>query len=116
MHQLLTAAELPEGFGYPAQFVRIVELGLTELEPWHLMEGRELRERLNGLAERYPDRRLVPFARRVDDDDVACWEIDNPGRVVIVHDFASPGWERQGEFENFYGWLRQAVEDLIEYD
>lgn len=40
----------------------------------------------------YPGRSLVPFACRQDNDDVACWDLDQGrGRVVIVHDFKSPG-------------------------
>lgn len=116
MDGLLTAADLPDGFEYPRQFIRVVELGLTDLEPWRIVEAEELALRLDGLRKRYPTRTLVPFTRRIDDDDVACWDIDRPGRVSIIHDFASPGWEQQAEFDNFYAWLRQAVEDLIEYD
>lgn len=64
----------------------------------------------------YPERALVPFARRQDNDDVACWEAGQGEQVFIVHDYASPGWERRGVYPNFYVWLRQAVEDMIEYD
>ena len=74
-----------------------------------------MRDRFLGLRNRYPDRLLVPFAVRQDNDDVACWDIDQ-GNVAVVHDFASPGWERRGEFPGFYDWLRQAIEDLIEFD
>lgn len=69
-----------------------------------------------GLKKRYPTRMLVPFARRIDNDNIACWDLDKAGRVSIIHDFASPGWEQEAELEDFYGWLRQAIEDLIEYD
>lgn len=116
MLALLDSADLPEGFDYPRQFIRVVELGLTDLEPWCILEGFELGSRLEGLRSRYPSRVLVPFARRIDNDDVACWDLDRDGRVSIIHDFASPGWEQQEELADIYAWLRQAVEDLIEYD
>lgn len=116
MTSLLEVADLPDGFEYPPQFIRVVELGLTDLEPWRVLEGEELALLLDGLGKRYPTRRLVPFARRIDDDDVACWDADRAGKVSIIHDFASPGWEQQAEYDDFYAWLRQAVEDLIEYD
>lgn len=116
MASLLTSADLPDGFEYPSQFIRVVELGLIDLEPWRVVEGDELASLLDGLGRRYPARTLVPFARRIDDDDVACWDIDRAGRVSIIHDFASPGWEERAEFDDFYAWLRHAVEDLIAYD
>lgn len=114
MADLLAIEDLPPGFTYPEPFVRTVELGLTGLEPWWIIDGRTLRDRHIGLRQRYPTRTLVPFAVRQDRDDVACWEETNE-RIVIVHDFAEPGWERRAEFNSFYAWLRQAVEDFIEF-
>jgi hypothetical protein len=112
---LLSIEDLPGDFEYPAEFIRVVELGLTNLEPWWIVQGQLLRDRLQGLQKRYPDRKLVLFAVRQDNDDVACWDLDQ-GNVAVVHDFSSPGFERRGEFRSFYDWLRQAVEDLIAFE
>lgn len=117
MADLLSVEDLPSGFSYPSSFVRVVELGLTHLEPWHVLEGARLRERKVGMARRFPARELVPFAVRQDNDDVACWDLARGGeRVVVIHDFASPGWEERDEYPDFYTWLRQAVEDLIGFE
>jgi hypothetical protein len=119
MADLLTLDDLPTGFAYPAGFIRVVELGLTNLEPWWILTGDALRERYSGLAQRYPQRTLVPFARRQDNDDVACWDLaDGPAtkEVVVVHDFAGPGFEARENYGDFYDWFRQAVEDLISFD
>lgn len=113
---LLLEKEWPAGFSYPRQFKRLVERGLTDLEPWYFLEGRPLRDSMAGLAERYPDRQLVPFARRQDNDDVACWQAGTGQQVFVIHDHASPGWEQRGQFAGFYDWLRRAVEDFIEFD
>jgi hypothetical protein len=112
---LLTPAELPDGFRYPPQFERLISLGLIHIEPWHLLEGQELRHAQQTLARLYPERDVVPFAGRQDNDDTACWEDSNVERVVIIHAFASPGWEASGEFATFDDWLREAVEDLIDF-
>ena len=114
--ELLSEKERPRDFEYPRQFSRIVELGLTDLEPWYVLEGKRLRETMSGLAQRYPARKLIPFARRQDNDDIACWQIGAKEEVLIIHDFASPGWEDRERFPFFYDWLRRAVEDLIEFD
>lgn len=112
---LLTPDALPAGFSYPPLFLRIVELGLTNLEPWHVLGGDRLIRRNAGLRERYPDRILVPFAERQDNDDVACWDVPRGSdAVVIVHDHATPGWEsRQPPFRDLHAWLHQAVDDLV---
>ncbi|MDR0991134.1 MAG: hypothetical protein LBL92_07230 [Propionibacteriaceae bacterium] len=115
MFELLRSEELPNKFVYAEEFLRVVTLRLTSLEPWWIMQGRELRERYNGLRTRYPSYVLVPFARRQDNDDVACWDVPL-GKIIIVHDFASSGWERRKEFPDFYSWFRQAIDDLIEFD
>lgn len=113
---LLSEGEVPSGFTYPRQFKHILELGMTDLDPWYVIEGQSLRDTMKGLTERYPERRLVPFARRQDNDDVACWSVGTNDEVLIIHDFASAGWEQRDRFPSFYEWLRRAIEDLIEFD
>lgn len=115
MADLLTTDDLPGGFEYPREFVRVVELGLTNIEPWWIIDGDRLRSRFAGLRERYHGRSLVPFAIRQDNDDVACWDTA-AGNVAIIHDFASPGYEQRAEFGDFYAWFRQAIEDLIDFE
>jgi hypothetical protein len=111
----LPSADVPDGFWYPASFVRVVELGLVDLEPWRILEGDLLSARFRGLAARYPGRRLVPFARRQDNDDVACWQVG--GReVLIIHDFDFSGGELRETLPSFYDWLRRAIDDLIEFE
>lgn len=114
MADLLSTVDLPEGFEYPPEFVRVVELGLTNIEPWWIIDGDRLRNRFVGLRERYRERSLVPFAIRQDNDDVACWD-RTAGNVAIVHDFSSPGHEQRSEFGDFYAWFRHAIEDFIEF-
>ncbi len=113
---LLSSDELPDGFRYPAAFERIVGLGLIELEPWSVLDAQSQRARMAGLAKRYPDRRLIPFAARQDNDDVACWQVGDPKSVLLIHDFASPGWEHRATYPSFYDWFRQAIQDLIDFD
>lgn len=116
MIDLLDEKERPQGFEYPAQFLRAAGLGLVNLEPWYLLVGGPLRQALLGLRERYAARQLVPFARRQDNDDLACWDLTQPPTVVIIHDFASPGWEERRRFQDFWAWFRAAVEDMIEFE
>jgi hypothetical protein len=115
MADLLSVGDLPQGFEYPREFVRVVEFGLTNIEPRWIIEGGRLRHRFAGLQQRYPDRNLVPFAVRQDNDDIACWDTMT-GDVAVVHDFASPGYEQRYALDNFYAWFRQAIEDFIEFE
>jgi hypothetical protein len=113
-HRLLGSGELPQGFTYPREFLHVVQLGLTNLEPWNIVIGDQLRQLYEGLRARFPDRRFVPFARRQDNDDVVGW-IPGEG-VLVVHDYSSPGSEERQRYSDFWAWFRQAVEDLIEFE
>ncbi|WOH20018.1 hypothetical protein IRJ34_06755 [Paenarthrobacter sp. GOM3] len=117
MDAFLSFQYLPRNFEYPSFYRNLVELNLTNLEPWRILHDQLLTRRAVGLSERYPSRILVPFARRVDSDDIACWDIDaGYGAVSVVHDFANPGWEQKEEYEDIIGWFRKAIEDLIEFE
>lgn len=111
---LLADDDLPPGFTYPREFLRLVDIGLFEIEPWWILTGDLLRGLQRGLRERYSSRNLVLFAKRTDNDDCACWDLDS-GRVSIIHDFASPGWEQRRDFEDFSKWLHAAVDDMLEF-
>lgn len=117
MVELLSASDLPSAFVYPGLFVRVVEQGLIDLEPWSILQGDELRRRAEGVRSRYPDRILVPFARRTDRDDVACFDLDvGAGPVAVIEDFEAVGFEQHERYDDFAGWLRSAVDDMIEFD
>jgi hypothetical protein len=115
MENLLSENDLPRGFAYPREFVRVVELGLTKLEPWWILSGDLLQQRNAELAERFPARTVVLFARREDNDDIACWDTQS-GSVVLLHDYSTPGYEFREELADFNSWLRRAIEDLIEFE
>lgn len=47
---------------------------------------------------------------------MACWEKSNPNKIVIIHDFASEGWERVMDYNDFWEWFRTAIEEMIEFE
>lgn len=114
--ELLNENELPVGFLYPKEFLKIVDLNLVDITPWIVMEGNYLKSRFEGLKKRYPERVLVPFARRLDNDDLACWSENTKDAVFIIHDFAAQGWEQKQKYSDFWEWFRKAVDDMISHD
>ena len=108
---------MPEWFTYPKEYLRVVDLKLTNIEPWFFLEGKQLEERFRGLQTRFPGIKLMPFARRCDNDDVACWaESGGNLKVYVVHDFSKDGWNKRTEFADFWSWYHQAIDDMIEHD
>ncbi|WNG48982.1 hypothetical protein F0U60_36325 [Archangium minus] len=113
---LLAAGKRPDWFVYPNGFARVVRQGILDLMPWHLMEAKAAREKARALAGRYPSRELFPFAYRQDNDDIACWGKGHGEQVLIIHDFASPGFELERVFPTFWDWFREAVEETIHWE
>lgn len=111
---ILEKSELPSWFEYPSEFLILINQNLLDFDPWIVITGDRLKTRYAGIKERYPNRGLIPFARREDNDDLACFEKDSG--VVIIHDFATPGYEGGRDSMLFWEWLRMVVEDMIEYN
>lgn len=111
----LTESYLKFQFVYPQEFKRIVALGLINFQPWEVLVDERVYERYEGLKSRYPKRKLIPFAQRIDCDDVACWDLNNENKLVVIHDYASAGWELVAQYDTFWDWFRDAMEDMIEF-
>lgn len=112
MH-FLTESYLKFQFNYPPEFKRIAELGILNIQPWEILVDDRVYLRYEELKTRYPGRKLVPFAHRRDCDDVACWDLTNENRIVIIHDYASAGYELVEEYSNFWDWFRDAIDEMI---
>ena len=113
--RLLEAADLDVTIRLPDGLLRVAHQNLLELTPWHVMPRELALKRMQGLRLRY-SRKYVPFARRQDNDDLACVDPARPNEVVVVHDFASEGSEERRRFESFWDWFRAAVEDMIAFE
>ena len=100
------------GFSYPAAYLRALALCGERLSPWALHTPAKVVEHTAGLAERYPRRQLLPFARRRDGDDVACFEPGAAHEVALIHDYATPGWEGSGGC-SFREWFLEADEEHL---
>lgn len=99
----------------PDGLERVLKQRLLDLTPWHIMDRKAAKQRLQGLRTRYKSR-YVPFAHRQDNDDIACFDPGRSGHVVIVHDFASEGHERRQEFDSFWDWFRAAIDEMIFFE
>lgn len=74
-------------FEYPQEFIISIQKGIVDWGSWYIVPEQRAKQRLIGLMKRYPNRKLIPFAKRDDCDDIACFEVDRPNFVEIIHDF-----------------------------
>ncbi|WP_426237650.1 hypothetical protein [Pseudomonas sp. TWP3-2] len=105
-----------EEFSYPNSFIQTISSNPEiDIEPWWFIffgEG-DVNYWHHTLKKLYPKRDLIPFARFNANDDIACFDgNDTSGdpKVVIIHAYASDGWELHGSYENFYAWLDAAID------
>ncbi len=111
--EIFNIKEIYMDFQYPASFVKAIELNLLDFEFWYFLTNEQVLTRIDGLMKRYPNRKLVPFARRDDNDDIACFEVGKEPKVQIIHDFASEGYEQKCEYDDFWDWMKVAIDELI---
>ena len=91
-------------FIYPSNYLNLLELNLIDYEEWFFLNPTQVAIRIEGLQQRYPHRKLIPFARREDNDDIACFEVGKKDSVQIIHDFASEGYEQKKQYDKFIDW------------
>lgn len=116
MLQLIDQKNLPEKFKYPDAIYKLIECNLINFDVWYFMDKYSARLRLDGLRQRYPNRNLIPFARRSDCDDIACFDVEQGGKVYVIHDFASNGYEQREEFDSIWEWLKYVIDIMIDYE
>lgn len=113
--ELIGPKDIEAGVLVPGGLLKVVEQNLVDLSPWHILPRDQALAHLEGLRARYKTA-YVPFARRQDNDDLAVLLPNAPDRVVIVHDFASEGWELRAQYETFWDWFRAVIEEMIAFD
>ncbi|MBP3997137.1 MULTISPECIES: hypothetical protein [Pseudomonas] len=111
-----------ENYNFPSEFIEFATMEpKPDIEPWWLLVYKEgkINNWHNTLKKLYPKRTLVPFAKFSANDDIACFEGEdlsgNP-KVLIIHAYASEGWELHGEYPDFCTWLKTAIETHAEWN
>jgi hypothetical protein len=110
-------------FPVPKGYRWIIDRGLvgfepfTGLQPWHYLDATSVFE----ANQRWPHGpipdRLVAFAKRQDNDDLACFRVQD-GRVVdiaVIHGWTSEGYTVVAEHLTFWDFLKLVVDDLAEW-
>lgn len=100
----------------PPAFSRWLATGEQYFGGWFLLEEDAAAVNRDKLGQLYPGRKILPFARRWDSDDVACLVLNDPehprGTVLLIHDGAMRGVEVEMVMNSFAQWFEQAQEEL----
>lgn len=111
----LPPALASEGVHVLPAFSRWPETGEQDFGGWFLLDERGAIANRTELGQLYPGRKLLPFARRCDSDDVACLISNDPehlrGTDLLIHDGAMRGCEVEGAVDTLAQWFEQAREE-----
>lgn len=96
-------------------FSQWLATGEQDFGGWFLLDERGAFANRTELGRLYPGRKILPFARRGDRDDVACLvlnDLKHPrGTILLIHDGAMPGYEVEGVIASLTQWFEQAQEE-----
>lgn len=112
-HELLDTEDLD--FEYPEAIERLVALQLVNYDFWYVMKKDQAMKLFDQLSEQCRHKKLVPFARRGDNEDVACFEIGKGERVVILRQSEFLGYRPYKIFDTVWDWFRDAIEIMIKF-
>lgn len=103
-----------QNFNYSQGYKEMVELGLIDFGIWNFIPDERIEGMIFGLKKLYPQRNLIPFAENNYNDDIACFDAYSGEKVLIIHTYASPGFEQRKEYENIWYWLSDVIKELVD--
>ena len=117
---------LPEKteFNYPREYNWLVERGVagfapfTQLQPWYFTPMDQsfwTSEYWHGGSH---NQDYFVFARRQDNDELACFSFDESGNLIgvyIVQGWTEDGFEILREFASFWEWFKFVIDDISDW-
>lgn len=102
-------------FKYPDELERLISLKLINFDLWYLMTREQSTVIQEQLKRQCSSTELIPFARRGDNEDIACFEVRNNKRVVVLKNCEYLGYRPRQEFGSIWDWFRDAIETMIAF-
>jgi hypothetical protein len=107
--------EPPAAYRWLARHNTIGDRPSTQLSPWYRLPDAET----FSASERWPkgeERNLVVFARRQDNDDLACFSVAKEVviGIVVVHGWTASGCDVVAEYRTVWEWLKAVIDDIAE--
>lgn len=113
----LVQSGLPPWFSLPAEYLRLKRQGLFNLDPWLIRDEEWMSTFRKLFMDKYPLSDIVPFARKEDSEEYACWLAGDVAKVHLCDFSSSTDFVPVlASFNSFWDWFREAVDDMIEYE
>jgi hypothetical protein len=87
----------------------------TRLQPWYFLEE----DNMFFVNNRWPNKPviidLLAFARRQDNDEIACFDTSTTDNVVLINGWAPDGYEILQVYSSFWEWMKSVVDDVADW-
>ena len=80
--------------------------------PWRFIPRDSLTAETDELKTRYPERNLIPFAKKQGYGDIACFESKNDRKVIVLYTETASGKESVRTFDDFWAWMHFAADEI----
>src|SRR5215204_6484864 len=106
-------------FAIPAGYSWMLEKGLigfseSPLRPWYFLDRTEC----FAVDEKWPPKSdavvgMIAFARRYDNDDIACFmRVGEVTKVVVIHGWTAGGYDIVATYDRFWDWVKSLIDDI----
>ncbi len=109
IREVISAEDFPEWVEISNFIKDKLKFDSDNMNPWVFSDKKFIKIVNSSVADLYSSRSLFAFAFRLDSDDIACFEENKPGKVVIIHNREDPGFEEGPEFISFEAWYNYAL-------
>jgi hypothetical protein len=89
----------------------------SALQPWFYVDAATTFDAVEKWPGGPSENHLVVFARRQDNDDLACFELGEAGvvGVVVIHGWTGNGYSIVARHATFWDWLSAVVVDIRDW-
>ena len=104
----------PRGYKWIIQQGWVGYAECTGLQPWYFLEERKQFVVTEKWANGSFPGTLIAFARRQDNDEIACFVIEalTATQIVIVNGWTSSGYDVLHTYSSFWEWMKSVIDDI----
>jgi hypothetical protein len=109
--------EPPRGYTWAQERGIIGQQPTSALEPWFYLAPADIFDPDEKWSKQRTRYRLVAFARRYDQDAIACFAIADRTvqRIVVIQGWTSDGYDVVAEYATYWEWLKSVIDDIADW-
>lgn len=107
----------PQGYLWLIDQKIIGRKEFSQLQPWFYLDKNDCFF-ANIKWKNVTTDNLFVFAKRQDNDELACFKVDSDGKtaeVILINGWSSNGFDIVREYADFWEWVHQVIDDIKDW-